>query len=280
MTGREVRARVVQGGGREDVLHIRLGGHLLKARLSGTPLPTGQDLFVRIESEKDGSFRLVLLGGKGSLTASTTTGPGAGPATPGPSQAVLRSYLAFLGAGPAASAPRSNREKGRGDLSRLSPADQKGFLRGIFQALAGGGSAGEINFQGEPVQYLLMDEWHEPQNASHGHSGRDDRPDPEQSESSDSDLVGWGRSEPAPACFCLRVRLPRLGTIGALISAPTPDFAEPSIYLTPLQPATLRLLQERLGEWRRLLAADLPGLMSLSLLPVEASPSGSVDFSA
>ena len=275
MTGREVRARVVRGGGVEDVLQIRMGGHMLKARLSGESLPTGRDFFVRVEN-KEGGFRLVVLSGLNPAPGGGTppAGPGAPPGIPA---AIYRAYLAFLGSG--ARLPEKNSKQAGRDLSRMDPGTLRQTVQDALRSAATGGPPVDLNFGGEKIEFVLFDQWSE-RAEKDGFPGDFGQEGENSEDGGESEVVGFGRGEPAPATFFVRIRLPRLGTLGVLITGMDPDFQRLSIHITPLHPPTARLISERLGEWRGQLLRDLPGLEGLQILPPEQGSSASVDFTA
>jgi hypothetical protein len=155
----------------------------------------------------------------------------------------------------------------------------RGTLKNALTAALAGTAGPELSFGGEKIEFVLFDRWAEApeKDGSTGERGPDDKSDTAPDE---GEVIGFGHGEPAPASFFVRVRLPRLGTIGVLIMGTDPAFERLSIHITPLHPPSLRLISARLEQWYGQLAGDLPGLEGLKILPPEQGSRASVDFTA
>ncbi len=275
MTGREVRARVVRGGGTADTIQIRLGNHLVQARLSGQPLPTGLSLFVKVESAGQGGFRLVVLSG----LPQSPPGVRLPPEIPAP---LIRAFQGFL------IAPEIRRI-GSGPAPELPDSDLKSAVREAFTEVLNG-----LGIErGENVEIVFFDEWKDLDESGSGDQeqapGRNPERQSNESEAEDpdgtgakpdSEVAGWGRTSTRPVFFCVRIRLPVLGVIGLLITAADAGFEHASVYISPLRPAVARLLEKHLPAWEPILRERVPGLEFLRLAGPAETRRSPVDFSA
>lgn len=247
MAGREIRATVLRGGA---LVLLRTGGVQIEARLQGRPLEAGQDLYLRVEKDQGGRFRLVVL-----------QPPSAGAALNLPAFAGLGTPLATLFAAFLRHTPKTSKEKpsslehgaksagattgAADDADRAMKTQLRESLRRITQRLP----VFQDGALQEAVQRLPEDARADlffTQGLGGAAAGESPRSEY---------VAGLGRLAEAPDHFLTEMRAQNLGRIGALFLAPDPEFRRLSLFLHPEEPDTARRLERELAEWRQELAA-------------------------
>ncbi len=265
MSGREVRARVVQGGEPGGMAVLRMGEHTIKARIQGMAIPAGRNLFVRIEKD-GGGYRLITLD-KSSIPTPGQAISGAGATMSDIPPAVLAGFREFL-------------EQARRKLTG-SPS-KTGAKPGTGDTPREGNTAGKIALDGSMMENLgriLLDEspgemdglmylaWHE---------GSADSASNEP-----MSLVGQGDFSQEPRHYFVHADLKRLGPLGILFTAPDEHFEDLSIWLAPSLPGTERLFRSMLEDWKSELRGSGFNVRELGLLPsAHADKSPGLDIRA
>ncbi len=248
MAGREIRATVLRGGA--QVL-LRTGGVQIEARLQGRPLEAGQNLYLRVEKDHGGRFRLVVLNPPAASAALNA------PAFSGLSTPLATLFAAFLrhtqkSSKPSASeqltskaaSPDSSAGRAQGDTDASMKSQLRESLRRITQQLPA--------FQDGALREAMLrlpDDANADLFFAQG-VGNESGAEPVKGEY----VAGLGRLAEAPFYFLTEMRARSLGRIGALFLAPDAEFRRLSLFLHPEEADTARRLEQEIAEWRRELA--------------------------
>ena len=313
MAGREVRAKVLQGGQGKEPATLRLGGRVVYARVQGQALRTGADLYVRVERQGKNSYRLVVL----TDGAGASSAPGIAQAAQIPPR-VQELFTQFLGRtlggkrtrdqkNRMSSAPEKARNTSLSSLKNTSlegPADPESLEEKLNELLGrlerGPRETLEraLGFPGKGMgaRVLLMEGEADTEQGERGNSDagpeRDQSAPRGDSNSSGgaaqptrrefSNLVtGFGDPDHSPGYYFMQFELDRLGQVGVLFLASDPEFENFSVFLSALAPATERLFEGLVLEWSQYLNKKAPGIVQLAVLPRSPRPEGpEIDFRA
>ena len=226
MAGREVRGTVMQEAPPGALATLRIGGHLLSARVESGLLHRGASVFFRVERRGEHGFRLVLLPGAEKLAAS-----GSMP------QGVLETLSRFLAEQPT--------------TGRQARAVERERFRQLVASLGQGADP--------EAPTLLAVAWEEAQSGGDSQGGegtareeqrnrRDDSPD-EQQES-----TALARLEPAAKQLGIRVDFPETGVVAVVFVWADGEPGE-RVFVRCERPQTARWIQADADGWRAALNA-------------------------
>lgn len=258
MAGREIRATVVQAQG--GALLLRSGGTLIEARASGLkqPLAAGQRLFLKVEQDSPGRFRLVVLDPPRSGVTASPSSLLQQHLPPGPLQQIFGNFLRAFGGRPAAtmrtSAARGTAQldalppearaavdrmqTGLRELSARIPALEQSALATILQQI---GMPAEQANQADAPDFWLAQGW-----------GQADGEDADAA--ADEYVQSLGRLAEPPHYFLSEFQIGSAGRIHVLLLSAESAFRRLSLFLHAERPETAAVLAERLPQ-------ELPGLI-------------------
>lgn len=278
MVGREIRATVVKAGGEGGLIQLRSGGRMIEARATGAALKAGQQLFLKVEQQGQGRYRLVVLepGGsagqsQGAFIASTLSQS----LPPGPLHHLFGGFLRFYNAkrarGSAASisggvtgAGSSSEKMGTAGASRASSPDNsaklvsrmlesvatmsgriqdldQGALAGFLQNLATPGATEQ------PPDFWFSQGW--------GEASNDDGEDID--EPVEDYVAALGRLAEPPFYFLTEFKLATTGRISILVLAPDPEFRRVSLFLHPERLEIANWLEESRHQMKQLIGGEI-----------------------
>jgi hypothetical protein len=294
MVGREIRATVIRIGGPGGTVTLRSGGALIEARVRGQALQTGQHLFLRVEQDAPGRFRLLVLEPGTGVSAARFAFPRL--AASGALATVLGAFLRHYNAKPPkspearfaseasglsksaeraaagpASAAHTSTGRGAGDSTgsivqdRLLQAlrEMSAQIRGLDQGSLAGLVAGLP--AGEAPDLFLCQGWDLDSPADQ--SGHTEEPVREY-------VALLGRLAEPPYYFVSEVRMELTGSVGVLVLSPDQDFTRISLYLNAEREATADWLDEHLPHLQRELE---PGIRWENVLVVRSPQTDGYD---
>ena len=272
MSGREIRSRVLQGGNQNEMAVLRMGGHLIKARIQGASITSGSTLFVRVVPKGKGFTLLVLGDGE-------TTPPRPSEISKDISREIYEKYLKFLGKEePLRETERPQEQRSR-DQER--PQEQRSREQDRPQEQR---SREQERPQEQQERLQEQERLQDQERPQEQERLRDD--ESEKHERQHEEMPFWYTGgevnlDSRPVYCFLKLQTPRLGEIGIMIQSQSRDFNAMSVYLTPKEPKTAALMQAILEEWRETLASWNLGITEIALLPAESKKySGGIDLTA
>lgn len=288
MAGREIRATVVQSGGEGGALLLRSGGTLIEARASGLkqPLREGQRLFLKVEQEAPGRFRLIVLDPPGASSASPASLWQQLP--PGPLQQIFGGFLrAFaLGGRSPGDATKANAADVRGSAatSNTNPTAATGDARAAVERMQSELRAltaripvleqsalatilQQLSGQSHAVPDGVPDFW-----LAQGWSHADGDGDADADAQVEDYVQSLGRLAEPPHYFLSEFQIGRAGRIHVLLLSAESTFRRLSLFLHAESAATAAALAERLPqELPRLIGEDV-AFERIEVLPVGPPP--------
>ncbi len=283
MAGREIRATVVQSSGAG--LLLRSGGTQIEARASGLkqPLTEGPRLFLKVEQEAAGRFRLIVLdppGASGALVRGAQASL-MQQLPPGPLQQIFGSFLRAFTAGgrspgsatktaavsntdPASATgdARAAVDRMQGELRALAariPVLDQSALATILQQL-GGQSQGIPN---EAPDFWLAQGW----------AAEDqERGDGESNAQAEDYVQSLGRLAEPPHYFLSEFQIGRAGRIHVLLLSSESTFRRLSLFLHAESAATATALADLLPQELPRLIGDDVAFERSEVLPAGPPP--------
>lgn len=278
MVGREIRATVmsVDSGG---MVRLRSGGTSIEARATGAALQPGQQLFLKVQQDAPGRYRLVVLEPAAGARPAFSPTALAQFLPPGPLLNAFSNFLRFYnqkvrvteqsagaqtgGAG-AADAPRVRAdepvvarmlESMRSMAARIPDLDQ-GALAAVLQGLAAPDSVPE-----NAPDFLFTQGWGETESA-----------EPEPESNADDYVAALGRLADPPFYFLSEIKLAATGRVSVLVLSPDRDFRRISLYLHPERSETADWLEAAFPRLRELAGSGVQWERLEIVRPVADAP--------